>query len=524
MPESNTDDDEGSPLLGPQSTAAATAAATTSRVAVAVIGDASMFQTIINMAKTCMGTGCLVLPFAARRGGLLLHTVGLLVIATWNIYTVQRLCSCLQYIPIITAETSNSNNNGGDCDDGDGNNNNDDTYDNEQYTRARKGTKSAAPAAAPVPLPYKLYYTEHPPDETAMFGKVVFYAMGPRGLIVLDVLMVSFLLGILITYINAMRSFLRDTPITTGSAVVDAIGLIAIMGPMSCVPHMGYLARASATGLLVLVVTFVVLGMYGIDRYDEDHLSTKTTITSSLSWWPENGLWGVSHWFGCVVFSFGVAPLTYNFRSSLADPDQMVPATTYALMTVALIYMGLGIGFWIMFPSMQGDLLQELPQTGWLPVMTRLAMVVVVLTTAPLLIVPCGELIESKISHSVTRMMPFAASNHTTGDDDNQDHDDHHQFRRIVFRFGICFLGVGISLYVPGFVDVLSFVGCCCVACLGFCIPPLLHVLLCFQARRYRPWNKVTMMVDILMLAWGIFATVISTAYTFRQISIGNAR
>ena len=506
-----------------------------------ITGDATVLQTCTNMAKTCMGTGCLVLPFAARQGGWLLHTFGLLVIAAWNIYTVQRLCLCLEYLPLQQQQQqqqpsmiqpiqrrSNNNNNhkkgrlstivSGEeldlCETGHKSDVLNNGTGNHQPAQRAESNKTALHS----------YHLHHPPEETAMFGKVVWYAVGPYGLMALDILMVSFLIGILVTYMNAMRSFLRDTPLTTNSDVVDALILVFIMGPLSCVPHMGYLARASAMGLLVLAATFVVLGVYGLEEYNslkQPHHSAE--IVSSVL--PEHGLWGISHWFGCVVFSFGVAPLTYNFRSSMADPTQMVPATGYALMGVALAYMGLGIGFWMLFPDLEGDLLQELPLTGFLPVITRLAMVVVVLTTAPLLIVPCGELMESKISYAATQsMILFTSSRNRNQYHErlNDDH-DHHQFRRILFRFGICFLGVGISIYVPGFVDVLSFVGCCCVACLGFCIPPLLHALLCFQARQYRPWNGWTMLVDVLMLSWGIFATVVSTAYTFRQISVGGA-
>jgi hypothetical protein len=189
----------------------------------------------------------------------------------------------------------------------------------------------------------------------------------------------------------------------------------------------------------------------------------------------------------------------------MADPTQMVPSTVVALSMVAVTYMAIGIGFWMLFPGLHGDLLEEFPTTGILPSITRLAMVVVVLVTAPLLIVPCGELLEGKVQ---LHRLGIALSEHTT---------------RIIFRFGICILCVGVSLYVPGFVDVLSLVGCCCVAVVGFCVPPFLHALLCYQARRHIPLNVCSMTVDILMLSWGIFATVISTTYTFRQLSRGGA-
>ena len=125
-----------------------------------------------------------------------------------------------------------------------------------------------------------------------MFGKVVWYAVGPTGLLALDILMISFLMGILVTYMNAMRSFLQATPLTTHSDLVDAILLVAIMGPLSCVPHIGYLSQASAMGLLVLMGTFIVLGVYGLDEWYHRHnnnsepqqqhpFSTSTTMSFS---------------------------------------------------------------------------------------------------------------------------------------------------------------------------------------------------------------------------------------------------
>jgi amino acid permease len=345
-----------------------------------------------------------------------------------------------------------------------------------------------------------------------MFGQVVWYAMGGhRGLLALDLLMLVFLLGILVAYINAISGFLWETPFSTRSHVLDALLLVAIMGPLSSVPHMGYLSRASALGLIVLAMTFTVISIYGLleQQQQQQQQQQQSTLWQSLRWTPLHGLWGISQWFGSVVFSFGITPLTYNFRSSMANPDQMVSAAAYSLTAVALAYIVLGICFWALFPTtLNGDLLTVLPTREdatnngalWWTTLTRLAMVLVGLTTVPLLVVPCGELVEGKL-------LPTSSLHE-------------HPKRRIVFRCGICLFAVGISLYVPGFVDVLSFVGCCCVACLGFCIPPLLHVLLAWTHRPPTTAKSAAMLLlDCLMLAWGVFATVVSTTYTFRQVS-----
>jgi proton-coupled amino acid transporter len=403
-------------------------------------GSASVPQTIVNLAKTCMGTGCLALPFAAQQGGLLLYIFGALGIALWNAFASKRLLDCLE---LLLAKT---------------------------HTQDEQGGKRSLGRRSP------------PPQGTATLGKVAWYALGPTGLKSLDVMTVILLLGIIVAYQDAIRSFLQDTPCTTHSDIVDAILIALMMAPLSIVPDLGYLSRVSATGLTVLGFTFLVIAGYGMAQYDG-------TLPSSLHWFPQNGLTGASHWFGCTVFGFGVVPLTFNFRESMAEPSRLVGATTLALLGVAFCYILFGVGLLTLYPNIEGDVLHELPQEGILPIITRLAMVVVVLVTAPLLIVPCSELLEGKISAEPD------------------------QRTKVMVRFGICLATVVISVVVPGFVYVLSFVGCFCVALVGFVVPPLFHLVLL----RGRKAPLAVYWVDVLMLTWGIAATCISTAYTFNH-------
>lgn len=91
-----------------------------------------------------MGTGTLALPFAAQQGGLLLNTVGLLVIAAWNLYSVQRLIHSLRLV--------------------------------------------------------KSDDTTTPPVVTSTFGRVAWIAFGEKGVHGLDVALVILFLGIIVAY------------------------------------------------------------------------------------------------------------------------------------------------------------------------------------------------------------------------------------------------------------------------------------------------------------------------------------
>ena len=112
--------------------------------------------------------------------------------------------------------------------------------------------------------------------------------------------------------------------------------------------------------------------------------------------------------------------------------------------------------------------------------------------TAPLIVVPCGELIEGKVAQG-------RPSRRT----------------QIIVRFGICLITVLISVSMPSFVTVLSFVGCFSVALVAFCIPPFLHLIL--LGNRGTPFSLIWV-IDFFMFVWGISATAISTVYTYKSL------
>ena len=87
--------------------------------------------------------------------------------------------------------------------------------------------------------------------------------------------------------------------------------------------------------------------------------------------------------------------------------------------------------------------------------------------------------------------------------------------QRVAVRFGICAVAVLVAVALPSFVQVLSFVGCACVGMVSFCVPPVLHLKLALSSGA----NKVdrtsaSVLLDAVMLAWGVIATAISTYYS----------
>ena len=145
------------------------------------------------MDKSC-GTGCLALPFAAKQGGIFLHVVGLVIIgrlnylshtfkwlnfyskyvllfstALWNTWASKTLCDCLDLLLEEKGHHQKSINfTQNSC--------------SETLTCCHRKLQSELP---PPP----------PPRGTATLGKVSYYALGTKGLWLMDTLTIILLLG-----------------------------------------------------------------------------------------------------------------------------------------------------------------------------------------------------------------------------------------------------------------------------------------------------------------------------------------
>jgi hypothetical protein len=145
---------------------------------------ATVFQTSLNIAKLCMGTGTLALPFAAQKGGLVFNMIGLGVIVVWNYYSADCLLGCLDFIQPEDVMASN------------------DEFSN---TKMRLSMQSREYGAIEGSHENDDEYRSKtvingPPEGTTTYGVVAWHSFGNTGLIVLDLLMIMLFIGLLISY------------------------------------------------------------------------------------------------------------------------------------------------------------------------------------------------------------------------------------------------------------------------------------------------------------------------------------
>mmetsp|Transcript_35772 Transcript_35772/g.54231 ORF Transcript_35772/g.54231 Transcript_35772/m.54231 type:complete len:506 (+) Transcript_35772:543-2060(+) len=485
-----------------------------------------------------MGTGTLALPFAASQGGLLFNLIGLAAFAYWNYYAVDALVKCLHLLPTPVIGVSNNNNSG----------NADEQHrisGSERCTRHRR-TRSSMQRLFHSILHknedavkqynndedeeyYQSVLQNQPPKGTATYGKVAWYALGPIGFQLVDLALLIFFMGVLIAFEDIICSMVANTPFTTNSKALDTLWTIFIIVPIASVPNFKYLSNFSAMGIFAIFFTFIIVTIYGIQQ-NGSIINGLSQISWSEHMWPKN-ITAASNWFGVITFGYGVSPITYNIQQSMKEPNLMTKATERALFIVLIVYIIISDGIRILFlptvPDFDGDVLQYLPNT-WLPVTVRLAMIFVILMTAPVLLIPCGELVEGKLGI------------------DSQTQVSH----RILVRLCICTICTVTSIYVPGFVYVISFIGSFCISMLGFVFPPLFHLILLKQRLKESSLDMPTgsaklfmseqelmkvkdgreglpssrdelrkvVIVDVAFLIWGAISTVVTTYLTFASL------
>jgi hypothetical protein len=288
----------------------------------------------------------------------------------------------------------------------------------------------------------------------------------------------------------------------------------------------GFLSKFSAFGIGAICFTFVIIFGYGFCDFMSSasvSFSVKDAILGSL--WPDSAT-GVANWFGVAAFSYGIVPITYNIQESMAEPQLMVRATDLALRLVYILYITISNGVAILFTTtphgFNGDVMEHLPSNS-IATFTRLAMSAMILVTAPILVVPCGELLEGKFGIR-------AGANYSW---------------RVLIRISIVCFTTAIGATVPGFVTIISLIGCCCVSLVSFVFPPLFFIRL--QEKKYRDLNKarnkrggqhnhnmtaleagykyhhdptlkpISLAWDYMMLVWGTFCMVAASYLTIRN-------
>ncbi len=204
-----------------------------------------------------------------------------------------------------------------------------------------------------------------------------------------------------------------------------------------------------------------------------------------------------------------VVAFAHEKRDSMANPRHINLSLKIGLLMVYAGYIAMSNGIRVLFsPSyvFLGDVLQAMPG-AWISNVVRVLMTFVISVTAPLIVIPCGEMMEGKlgigsmVDESGQRQSSTSTSASTTR-------------RRALIRVPFCLACMVLSELVPnGFVHLLSFIGCFCVATTSFVLPSLF----CLQLSR-RTSADGMFLCDAAALAVGVVATCVTSSLTLREL------
>jgi proton-coupled amino acid transporter len=185
----------------------------------------------------------------------------------------------------------------------------------------------------------------------------------------------------------------------------------------------------------------------------------------------------------------------------MTEPKELMKATHASLIVVFLTYVVIGDIISIIFvQGIQSDIISELPTSSALPTVIRLLMIITVLTTVPLIIIPAGDLIHDKIIQRQKGAPPGKSV--------------------YIVRLLIAIFCALVSVEVPKFIYVISFVGCFCVALTSFAYPPLLHLkcLYKFCSVEKRNSKMKLILTDVILLCCGVLITGFTSVLTFKSM------
>jgi amino acid permease len=427
-------------------------------------------QASINIIKMCIGSGTLAMPYAAHQGGVLFHVFGLAMITKWNLYSVDRMLSSKQILCQYECMKKMQNDS----------NNHDhhiqkDTETSDR-TKLTKSTMSNQKGSNTV-----IFEKE----SKSTFSNIAYMVFGPIGVHMVDTVMTILMVGIILAYEDAILGFIQQTPLQSDNPRFNAIFMVLFIVPVLMLPNYESIAKVSALGTGLVCAVFGIVAVMGI-------LQNGFAGFFTISWdnlWPSS-LSSLSSWFGIAVFGYGIVPFTFTMQESMVHPSEFKNSCNISLWIVFVAYCIMGNGLSIIFmQTINSDVLSVLPH-GIVPTSLRLLMVIVILTTLPLIIIPAGALVHDKVFGTTKGSYIFP------------------------IRLFIAIICAVLSVELPNFVFVLSFIGCLCVSFISFVYPPLVHII-CTNKFNLNPMSLQTLFLDGTMLTWGIFVTIFTSRQTY---------
>lgn len=477
------------------------------------------------LVKVCMGTGALALPYAFLSGGLVWSALGIVLMAQWNYFAIQRLLACKELLDSVAtgAEDVEANN---------------------------------------------------------VYAFIALKSLGRPGKLLVHVTMGITFIGCGVSYLIAASDLLESTPLSllfVGAPIwtrfCNTLLCLLVVLPLSCTKSLSFLSYTSLFGVIALLLSFATIIALGINNTPPAATAAAAAAAAATGELPtkwarafSTDAQGLSRFFGITCFSFGIPPLLFPIQGSMDRPEFLGSAVRLALVSVSAAYILIAEATVMLYDfAIPPNILSVLPDSD-LATFVRLLMVMVCLLTYPLAIVPLCENVQnalegprvsriyrwdslqrgsSQYEERETSGFNHRASSASLQDQENGGTDTTAQgasplsllqggcnglthmpryqqrrsdaesvwsAKRLLLRTGIVFATAVLSTVVPCFGVVVSLMGAFSVAILSFVLPPLFHLTL-FKARLLR----TEALWDAGMFLLGLLACACATSLTAKS-------
>lgn len=462
----------------------------------------SYISASVNLAKLCIGTGILALPFATVKGGIIASPLGIALIALWNGVSCNQMIEC----------------------------------------------KNACEF-------------KHAPDMlSSTYSRIAYCSGGWSAVYLTDFSIIVTLLGVCVTYQitfgKLMEDFFESCGYTTiSNSELSLVAFLILAVPVLITDDVSHLTKYSVVGMIMLLVGVSAIIIFGIINFGNDVL-TGVPAWQELPLWPAS-LDDISTFLGITTFGFGICALVFPVEQSMTEKSHFGWAVFLSLLAVWIIYSVMGIGVGILFTHAPGgissNILENLPQQSIAAEVVRVSFALICLLTYPLAFIPPVKMIEHYLMVIVRRLTDntpsgesqflsqikyFAYESLTAASSDASERgvdiqggsvesaeaarsDDPRPSTalRYTFRLLLLTLCTYISCKFPCFGLLISLLGCFTVTILSFVLPPFFRLKLVSLPHYEGTGNGgYRILLDIIMTGLGSLLCITATMVVTLQI------
>jgi proton-coupled amino acid transporter len=474
--------DEVEPLIGDEKNDIQTADKGSS----APGGGTNVVATFFNFAKASVGSGSFALPFAIYSAGVVIGSLGMILLGVISVYTMQLMLECKD-----------------------------------------KATQGLSPEEKK-----EFNYTQVGRRALGFFGK---WAVDISVLLCNLGVCAGYMIFIASNLQWAFTCFAYHHETCDGycfnSYLIYAM-ILPILISLTYLPSFKYLAYAAYVGALFLVIAMIVVlvyGQYGFIRGDQVQLMP-------------NGWEGLGQWFGLTAFLFCVhtCSMVIPLESTMKHPRYM----QYVLDMAALVVVGVNLpfalyGYFLFGSGIKGYIFENI-SGGPFNDAVRIFLSLELTLTFPIVFKPASDVMEEIIQNifmffgkkfNIEWIFDFYAKKAMKW--------------KIIHYVMVCFVRTllvlvswGIAIGIPRFELCLAFVGSFATTILAFILPPLFHLSLygfngtlnmkfCSKSALLENfrwlWINMRNFLHIILLVLGIIATVLATGINLYEAIAHNS-